>query len=114
MTPPPDGHAFGGSGAWKIDVLGLFAEALKGTEAAVPSRHSNAHGVVSIDHPFECPGGPALAVRHHEGRTPDLVISDLRNPRDTGRAGHATCLIPGGCHVPSPAGRIDGGVVRGR
>ncbi|MDC7784700.1 cobaltochelatase subunit CobN [Rhodoplanes sp. TEM] len=66
----------------RIDELGLFAEALKGTKAAVLSRSSNAHGVVSIDHPFEYLGGLALAVRQLDGRSPDLVISDLRNPRD--------------------------------
>ena len=27
---------------------------------------------------------------------------------------YAACFNPGGCHVPSPAGRIDGGVVFGQ
>lgn len=79
------GYAFGNDPDTrnvKIGALDLFAEALKGTKAAVLSRSSNAHGVVSIDHPFEYLGGLALAVRHLEGRSPDLVISDLRNPRD--------------------------------
>lgn len=66
----------------KLDGIDLYAQALRGTKAAVLSRSSNNHGVVSIDHPFEYLGGLALAVRHLEGRTPDLVISDLRNARD--------------------------------
>lgn len=66
----------------KLDKINLYAENLKGTKAAVLSRSSNNHGIVSIDHPFEYLGGIGLAVRHLEGRTPDLVISDLRNTRE--------------------------------
>ncbi|MBL8671285.1 MAG: cobaltochelatase subunit CobN [Alphaproteobacteria bacterium] len=66
----------------KVEDVNLYAEALRGTKAAVLSRSTNNHGIVSIDHPFEYLGGIGLAVRHLEGRTPDLVISDLRNTRD--------------------------------
>lgn len=66
----------------KLDDVNLYAEALKGTKAAVLSRSSNNHGIVSIDHPFEYLGGIGLAVRSLEGRTPELFISDLRNTRD--------------------------------
>lgn len=66
----------------KLEDVNLYAEALKGTKAAVLSRSSNNHGIVSIDHPFEYLGGIGLAVRHLEGRTPDLFISDLRNTRE--------------------------------
>lgn len=66
----------------KVEDVNLYAEALKGTKAAVLSRSSNNHGIVSIDHPFEYLGGIGLAVRSLEGRTPELFISDLRNTRD--------------------------------
>ncbi|NEW86982.1 MULTISPECIES: cobaltochelatase subunit CobN [Rhodopseudomonas] len=66
----------------RLDGINLYAEALKGTKAAVLSRSSNNHGVVSIDHPFEYLGGIGLAVRHLEGKTPELFVSDLRNARD--------------------------------
>ena len=66
----------------KLEDVNLYAEALRGTKAAVLSRSTNNHGIVSIDHPFEYLGGIGLAVRHLEGRTPELYISDLRNPRE--------------------------------
>lgn len=56
----------------------LFAEHLRGVQAAVLSRSSNVNGLLSTDHPFEYLGGLALAVRHLDGTTPSLFISDLR------------------------------------
>jgi len=56
----------------------LFAEQLRGVQAAVLSRSSNVNGLLSTDHPFEYLGGLALAVRHLDGKTPSLFISDLR------------------------------------
>ena len=63
----------------------LFAEQLRGVQAAVLSRSSNVNGLLSTDHPFEYLGGLALAVRHLDGTTPSLFISDLREdkPRTT-------------------------------
>ncbi len=59
-------------------VANLFAEQLKGAQAAVMSRSSNLHGVLSTDHPFEFLGGLSLAIRHLDGVAPALYISDLR------------------------------------
>lgn len=56
----------------------LFAEQLHGVQAAVLARSSNLHGLLSTDHPFEYLGGLALAVRHLDGSTPALYVSDLR------------------------------------
>lgn len=56
----------------------IFAEQLRGVQAAVLSRSSNINGLLSTDHPFEYLGGLALAVRHLDGTTPSLFISDLR------------------------------------
>lgn len=66
----------------KIDGVNLYADALRGTKAAVLSRSNNAHGVVSLDHPFEYLGGIGMAVRHLDGATPELYLSDLRNTHD--------------------------------
>ncbi len=66
----------------KLDGIDLYAENLRGTKAAVFSRSSNLHGILSIDHPFEYLGGIGLAVRHLDGTTPEMYISDLRNTRD--------------------------------
>ena len=58
--------------------VNLFAEQLRGSDAAIMSRSSNLHGVLGTDHPFELLGGLALAIRHLDGASPELFISDLR------------------------------------
>jgi len=81
-----------GTGSWgeKIDGQNLFAEQLKGVQAAVMARSSELNGVLSTDHPFEFLGGLSLAVRHLDGASPSLYISDLRKaePRTTGAASY--------------------------
>jgi cobaltochelatase CobN len=65
----------------RLDVPGqgnLFAEQLRGVQAAVLARSSNTHGLLSTDHPFEYLGGLSLAVRHIDGASPELYVSDLR------------------------------------
>ncbi len=61
-----------------LDDANLFAKQLKGVQAAVLSRSTKLHGLVSTDHPFEFLGGLALAVRHLDGASPSLYVSDLR------------------------------------
>lgn len=82
-------HAYGNHG-WGADSapVNLLAEQLRGTQAAVMSRSSNLHGVLSTDHPFEFLGGLSAAVRHLDGQAPQLLISDLRSRevRTTGLA----------------------------
>lgn len=56
----------------------LFAEQLRGVDAAVMSRSSNVHGLLSTDHPFEHLGGLSLAIRSLTGKAPDLYVTDLR------------------------------------
>ena len=70
-----------GSAEWGADIPGanLFASQLRGVEAAVLSRSSKLHGVLSTDHPFEYLGGLSLAVRHLDGKSPKLFIADLRD-----------------------------------
>ncbi len=81
-----------GSGHWgeKIEGQNLFAEQLKGVQAAVMARSSELNGVLSTDHPFEFLGGLSLAVRHLDGASPSLYISDLRKtePRTEGAASY--------------------------
>ena len=72
-------HGYDGQGrAITLPDGNLFAEQLRGVQAAVLSRSSNLHGLLSTDHPFEYLGGLALAVRHLDGSTPSLYVSDLR------------------------------------
>lgn len=58
--------------------VNLFAENLKGVDVAIMSRSSNVHGVLSTDHPFEYLGGLSLAIRSVQGKSPELLITDLR------------------------------------
>ncbi|HEV2574760.1 MAG TPA: cobaltochelatase subunit CobN [Beijerinckiaceae bacterium] len=69
-----------GAADWGTTAAGvnLFAEQLKGVQAAVLSRSSRLHGLLSTDHPFEYLGGLSLAVRHLGGAGPSLYIADLR------------------------------------
>ncbi|MFT3978735.1 MAG: cobaltochelatase subunit CobN, partial [Sphingomonas bacterium] len=61
-----------------LDGVNLFAEQLKGVDAAVMGRSSNLHGLVSTDHPFEHLGGLSLAIRSVTGKSPDLFVTDMR------------------------------------
>jgi cobaltochelatase CobN len=82
------GDALIGSSAGRTG-LNLYAEHLKGTEGAVLSRTSNTYGMLTTDDPFQYLGGIGLAVRHLDGKAPELYISNLRgqNPRAEGAAG---------------------------
>ncbi|WP_193088829.1 cobaltochelatase subunit CobN [Advenella sp. FME57] len=75
-------HVYG-RGQWgaSLSKTNLLAEQLRGTQAAIMSRSSNLHGVLSTDHPFEFLGGLSAAVRHIDGQAPQLLISDLRDGR---------------------------------
>lgn len=83
----PDEAEWGSGSAGGKDV-NLYAEHLKGTEGAVLSRTSNTYAMLTTDDPFQYLGGIALAVRHLDGRAPELYISNLRgqNPRAEGAA----------------------------
>lgn len=62
--------------------VNLYAENLKGVQAAALSRTSNLYGMLTTDDPFQYLGGIALAVRHLTGRNPELFISNLREEGD--------------------------------
>lgn len=60
--------------------INTYAEHLKGTSAAVFSRSSNLRGLLDTDHPFEYLGGISMAVKHLDGKSPQLYISNMRDP----------------------------------
>ena len=70
----PDEAEWGQAGK----ALNLYAEHLKGTEGAVLARTSNLYGMLTTDDPFQYLGGISLAVRHLDGKAPELYISNLR------------------------------------
>ena len=82
-------HGYGSSGLVAPPPTGnLFAEQLKGVQAAVLARSSTVNGLLSTDHPFEYLGGLSQAVLQINGQAPALYISDLRQntPKTTGAA----------------------------
>ncbi len=77
-------YAFGEgleSGGEKVAQMNLYAQNLKGVDAAVLSRSSNLYGMLTTDDPFQYLGGLSLAVRHINGKSPKLYISNLRDPK---------------------------------
>jgi cobaltochelatase CobN len=70
----PDEAEWGSAG----EGVNLYAEHLKGTKGAVLARTSNLYGMLTTDDPFQYLGGLALAVRHLDGKAPELYISNLR------------------------------------
>ena len=74
----PDEASWGRAGVSTAGRLNLYAEHLRGTEAAVLSRTSNLYGLLTTDDPFQYLGGIGLAVRHLDGQAPALYVSNLR------------------------------------
>lgn len=74
----PDESTWGQAGAKGAGKLNLYAEHLRGTEAAVLARTSNLYGMLTTDDPFQYLGGIGLAVRHLDGKAPELYVSNLR------------------------------------
>ncbi len=74
----PDEADWGRAGVSTSAKLNLYAEQLRGTEAAVLARSSNLYGMLTTDDPFQYLGGIGLAVRHLDGKPPELYISNLR------------------------------------
>lgn len=82
-------HPFG-AGRWG-DELGqagrenlreaLFRSALSGSRIALHSRSSNLFATLDNDDFFQYLGGVALAVRSVDGRTPEVTVTDLSNPK---------------------------------
>lgn len=64
----------------QLEGINLFSKQLSGTDIALHSRSSNLYGMLSTDDPFEYFGALSLAVRNLDGKSPEMVISNLRNP----------------------------------
>ncbi len=79
------GYAFGKDikdwGVKPVAGLKLYDKVLSGTDIAVLSRSSNVFGMLTSDDPFQYLGGISLAVRNIDGKSPELMIANLRNPK---------------------------------
>ncbi|GGO71168.1 cobaltochelatase subunit CobN [Bowmanella pacifica] len=79
------GFAFGKDEArWSENVadFGLYGKALSGTEGVIFSRSTNLYALMTNDDPFQYFGGVGLAVRHLDGQTPEMYVSNLRRADD--------------------------------
>lgn len=87
-------HAFG-QGLWAekptldgkdLNLAGdLFKFALQDVKAVVHSRSSNTTASLDNDDFYQFLGGSALAARQVNGKTPEVLVSDLRNPKGPGK-----------------------------
>ncbi len=59
----------------------LFKNALSGTKIAIHSRSSNVIATLDNDDVFQYLGGVAMAVRSIDGKTPEVYITNLSNPK---------------------------------
>lgn len=72
------GHAYG-EGLSGIAAGDLFREQLATIDAAFLSRSSNTYGVLTSDDAYAYLGGLSLAARQASGRSPELVVQNLRD-----------------------------------
>ncbi|GLX81722.1 cobaltochelatase subunit CobN [Thalassotalea eurytherma] len=60
------------------DGEGLYNKVLSGTDGVIFSRSTNLYALMTNDDPFQYFGGIGLAVRHLDGATPEMYVSNLR------------------------------------
>lgn len=75
------GFAFGkDEKRWSENVADtqLYSKVLSGTDGVIFSRSTNLYALMTNDDPFQYFGGIGLAVRHLDGKTPEMYVSNLR------------------------------------
>ena len=73
------GHGFG-NGFWGEPMEDVFRMALSGTEKVVHSSSTMLYGALDNDDFFMYMGGLAAAIRNLDGESPDLVVTNTRDP----------------------------------
>jgi cobaltochelatase CobN len=73
------GHGFG-NGFWGESMEDVFRMALSGTDKVVHSSSTMLYGALDNDDMFMYMGGLAAAVRSVDGKTPEMVVTNTRNP----------------------------------
>lgn len=71
---------YGDDENWGKTEKNLLPAALKRTKVIVQPRQSNTWGPISLDHVYEFTGSVSLAVASLDGKEPDAVMADYRNP----------------------------------
>lgn len=59
----------------------LFKSSLSGTKMAVHSRSGNVYATLDNDDFFEYLGGTAMAIRVVDGKTPEIYVTNMSNPK---------------------------------
>ncbi len=72
-----------GSGVKGQEDIGLtiFKNALSGTKIAVHSRSGNVYATLDNDDFFQYLGGTAMAIRAVDGKTPEVYVTNMSNPK---------------------------------
>ena len=73
------GHGYG-NGFWGEPMEDVFRLALSGTEKVVHSSSTMLYGALDNDDFFMYMGGLATAIRSIDGETPELVVTNTRDP----------------------------------
>lgn len=73
------GHAYG-NGFWGESMEDVFRLALSGTEKIVHSSSTSLYGALDNDDFYMYMGGLATAVRNLDGKTPEMVVTNTRDP----------------------------------
>jgi cobaltochelatase CobN len=73
------GHGYG-NGFWGEPMADVFRLALSGTEKVVHSSSTMLYGALDNDDMFMYVGGLAAAVRSVDGKSPELVVTNTRDP----------------------------------
>lgn len=61
--------------------LTLFKNALSGTKVAIHSRSGNVYATLDNDDFFQYLGGTAMAIRAVDGKTPEVYVTNMSNPK---------------------------------
>lgn len=73
------GHGFG-NGFWGEPMQDVFRLALSGTEKIVHSSSTSLYGALDNDDFYMYMGGLATAVRNLDGKSPEMVVTNTRDP----------------------------------
>jgi cobaltochelatase CobN len=73
------GHAYG-NGFWGEPMEDVFRMALSGTEKIVHSSSTALYGALDNDDMYMYMGGLATAIRNLDGKTPEMVVANTRDP----------------------------------
>ena len=79
------GHGYG-NGYWGQPMPDVFRLALAGTDTVVHSNSTMLYGALDNDDMYMYMGGLASAIRSIDGKTPEMMVTDTRDPGKPGMA----------------------------